>query len=270
MSAVAQHAEESAPILLREDDRETGVATLTLNRPGALNALSMDLMHAVQAELEALADDRAIKVVVLTGAGRLFSPGHDLKEIRANPGPETNKRLLDTCSRMMMSIQKLPQPVIARVQGPAYAAGCQLVASCDLAVAVDSATFCTPGVNIGLFCSTPMVAISRTIGRKQVMEMLLTGDAIDAETALAWGLVNAVVPAERLDDAVRVMAEKIASKSSYTVSIGKEAFYRQLELPTADAYAYAGQIMLENLAARDAAEGMDAFIEKRSPEWQGR
>lgn len=270
MSAVAERADNAAPILLREDDRGAGIATLTLNRPEALNALSLDLMDAVQAELDAIAENREIKVVVVTGAGRLFSPGHDLKEIRANPKREIYDALLATCNRMMMTITKLPQPVIARVQGPAYAAGCQLVAACDLAVAVEDATFCTPGVNIGLFCSTPMVAISRNVGRKQVMEMLLTGEAIDAETAVSWGLINKAVAADRLDAAVRELAEKIASKSSYTVAIGKEAFYRQLEVGMAEAYDYAGRVMIENLLARDAAEGMDAFIERRPPKWEGR
>lgn len=270
MSAVAAQPADTTPILLREDDREMGIATLTLNRPDALNALSLDLMKAVQAELNSIAGDREIKVVVMAASGRLFSPGHDLKEIRANPDREMYEALLSTCSAMMTSITRLPQPVIARVQGPAYAAGCQLVASCDLAVAVDTATFCTPGVNIGLFCSTPMVAISRNVGRKQVMEMLLTGEAIDAETAAAWGLINKAVKAEDLDSAVEEMAARIASKSSYTVAIGKEAFYKQLELGAVDAYEYAGRVMIENLMARDAEEGMDAFIEKRPPVWEGR
>ncbi len=270
MSAVAKPAEDTASILLRDDDRAAGITTLTLNRPAALNALSLPLMRAVQAELDAIAEDREIKVVVMAAAGRLFSPGHDLKEIRSNPKREIYDVLLATCSKMMMSITRLPQPVIARVQGHAYAAGCQLVAACDLAIAVEEATFCTPGVNIGLFCSTPMVGISRNVGRKQMMEMLLTGEAIDAETAVAWGLVNKAVPAAALDSAVREMADKIASKSSYTVSIGKEAFYNQLELATADAYDYAARVMVENLMARDGAEGVDAFIEKRQPKWQGR
>lgn len=270
MSAIAKPAEDAASILLRDDDRASGITTLTLNRPAALNALSLDLMDAVQTQLDAIALDREIKVVVMAAAGRIFSPGHDLKEIRANPKREIYETLLATCSRMMMSITRLPQPVIARVHGHAYAAGCQLVAACDLAIAAEEATFCTPGVNIGLFCSTPMVAISRNVGRKQMMEMLLTGDAIDAGTAAAWGLVNKAVAAAELDSAVHNLAEKIASKSSYTVSIGKEAFYNQLELSADEAYDYAARVMVENLLARDGEEGVDAFIEKRQPRWQGR
>lgn len=266
-TAAATATSPSAPLLLRED--RDGVATLTLNRPQARNALSSHLMEAVQAELDAIAADRSVKVVVLAGAGPGFCAGHDLKEMRANPGRETYEALFGQCSRMMLTITRLPQPVIARVHGIATAAGCQLVATCDLAVAADTARFATPGVNIGLFCSTPMVALSRAVGRKHAMEMLLTGDAIDAAQARGMGLVNRVVPADRLDEEVRSLALQIASKSPLTLRIGKEAFYRQVEMGMADAYDYASRVMTENMMARDAEEGIDALLEKRSPVWKG-
>jgi enoyl-CoA hydratase/carnithine racemase len=266
-TAAATATSPSAPLLLR-DDRD-GVATLTLNRPQARNALSSRLMEAVQAELDAIAADRSVKVVVLAGAGPGFCAGHDLKEMRANPGRETYEALFGQCSRMMMTITRLPQPVIARVHGIATAAGCQLVATCDLAVAADTARLATPGVNIGLFCSTPMVALSRAVGHKHAMEMLLTGDAIDAEQARGMGLVNRVVPADRLDEEVRSLAIQIASKSPLTLRIGKEAFYRQVEMGMADAYDYASRVMTGNMMARDAEEGIDALLEKRSPVWKG-
>ncbi len=255
-------------IVLREDKDK--VATLTLNRPDALNALSSGLIGALQEQLDAVAEDRSVHCVVIAGAGKAFSPGHDLKELRANPSTKFYKDLMAQCSRMMVTVQRIPQPVIAKVQGAAYAAGCQLVASCDLAVAVDTATFCTPGVNIGLFCHTPMVAVSRNLPRKKVMEMLLTGDAIDAAAAEELGLINKAVPAAQLDAAVGEMAQKIASKSPFTVRIGKQAFYRQLEMNVDEAYAYAGEVMVQNMMARDAEEGIDAFIEKRTPVWEGR
>jgi enoyl-CoA hydratase/carnithine racemase len=268
MAVAAARTAANEAIVLR--DVRDGVVTLTLNRPAARNALSTGLMSALQAELDAIAVDRAIKVVIVTATGLAFCAGHDLKDIRANPGRAAYEALFAQCSRLMQSIVRLPQPVIAEVQGFAYAAGCQFVASCDLAVAAESATFCTPGVNIGLFCSTPMVAVSRNLPRKKVMEMLLTGDAISAREAERFGLVNRVVPADKLAAETRALAETIAAKSPLVVKIGKEAFYRQLELPLAEAYDYASRVMTENMLARDAEEGIDAFLEKRAPKWEGR
>jgi len=264
----ATDATAEAPLLTRTD--ADGIATLTLNRPKARNALSVGLMAALQDELDAVAQDTTVKVVVLAAAGPAFCAGHDLKEVRANPGRAAYEALFQQCSNLMLAITRLPKPVIARVQGMATAAGCQLVATCDLAVAVEGARFATPGVNIGLFCSTPMVALSRNVGRKQAMEMLLTGRPISADEARAAGLVNTVVPDEAaLDEAVAALAETIASKSPLTLSIGKEAFYRQLDMPLADAYTYASDVMTSNMMARDAEEGIDAFLEKREPQWTG-
>ncbi len=261
------HEAEVEPILLRTD--RGGVATLTLNRPGARNALSRALMAALQAELDAIAADRSVKVVVLAAAGPAFCAGHDLKEVRSQSGEPFFKALFEQCSELMLTITRIPQLVIARVHAMATAAGCQLVASCDLAVASQAAKFATPGVNIGLFCSTPMVAISRNVGRKKLMEMLVTGEAIDAATAETLGLVNRAVPAEQLDAAVAELAGKIVSKSPLTLAIGKQAFYAQLEMPVADAYGYASAVMTRNMLARDAQEGIDAFIAKREPVWRG-
>jgi enoyl-CoA hydratase/carnithine racemase len=226
-------------------------------------------MSALQSALDAIAADRAVRVVVLAANGPGFCAGHDLKELRANPGRAFQEATFAQCARLMLSFNRLPQPVIARVHGIATAAGCQLVATCDLAVASETARFATPGVNIGLFCSTPMVALTRNVGRKQAMEMLLTGDMIDAATAKQVGLINRAVPADELDREVTALAAKLASKSTYTLKIGKEAFYRQIERPVADAYDYAARVMTENMLARDAAEGIDAFIEKREPTWRG-
>lgn len=253
--------------LLRQD--RNSVAWLTLNRPQARNALSVSLMTRLDAELAAIADDRSVRVVVIGGAGPAFCSGHDLREIRARPRRQAYEETFALCSRLMQRIVHLPQPVIARVHGIATAAGCQLVATCDLAIATDTARFATPGVNIGLFCSTPMVALSRAVGRKAAMEMLLSGESIDAAKACALGLVNRVVPEAELDAAVRAVAEKIAGKSPLTVAIGKEAFYRQAEMPLADAYAYAAEVMTRNMLARDAEEGIDAFLQKRAPAWTG-
>ena len=259
----------SEPLVLRQD--RDGVATLTLNRPSQRNAMSIALMTALQAEFDRIKDDAKVKVVVIAANGPGFCGGHDLKEMRANPGRQAYEALFSQCARLMLSIVQLPKPVIARVHAVAAAAGCQLVATCDLAVASQSARFAVNGVNIGLFCSTPMVALSRAIGRKPAMEMLLTGDLIDAETALAYGLVNKVVPDDQLDAAVAELAGKIVAKSPYALSIGKEAFYRQAELGLAEAYAYASQVMATNMLARDAEAGIDAFIAKRPmPDWQGR
>ena len=256
------------PLVLRRD--EDGVAWLTLNRPQARNALSVALMSEMEAALETLAADRQTRIVVIAGAGPAFCAGHDLRELRANPGRQHYEAVFAQCARLMTRIVRLPKPVIARVHGVATAAGCQLVASCDLAVAAQGARFATPGVNIGLFCSTPMVALSRAVGRKPAMEMLLTGNLIGAEQARQWGLVNRVVPADKLDEAVRALAREIASKSPLTLAIGKEAFYQQAELGLDAAYAYAAEVMTTNMLARDAEEGIDAFIGKRPPVWEGR
>jgi enoyl-CoA hydratase/carnithine racemase len=255
-------------LLLRAD--RDGVATLTLNRPAARNPLSRPMMAALQSAFDAIAGDRTVKVVVLAANGPAFCAGHDLKEIRAHPGRAHYESLFAECSRLMQAIVALPQPVIAKVQGFAYAAGCQFVATCDLAVAAETATFCTPGVNIGLFCSTPMVATSRNVPRKKMMEMLLLGDAIDARAAVEYGLLNRAVPAAALDGAAWDMAAAIAAKSPVTIKIGKQAFYRQIEMPLAEAYEFASRAMTENMLARDAEEGIDAFLAKRAPKWQGR
>jgi enoyl-CoA hydratase/carnithine racemase len=259
--------EETAaePVLLRRV--ADGIAWLTLNRPAQRNALSVAVMSALQAELDAIAKDRKIKVVVIAGNGPGFCAGHDLKEMRANPGRQHYEALFAQCARLMTSIVKLPQPVIARVHGIAAAAGCQLVASCDLAVASTAARFAVNGINIGLFCSTPMVALTRAIGRKPAMEMLMTGEMVGAEEARALGLVNRVVAPEQLDEAVAALARKIASKLTLAVAIGKEAFYRQAEMGLEAAYTYTSEVMTRNMLARDTEEGIDAFLEKRPPRW---
>jgi enoyl-CoA hydratase/carnithine racemase len=256
------------PVLIRHD--EDAVARLVLNRPEARNALSVALLGALQRELDAIALDKEIRAVVIAGNGPAFCAGHDLKEMRANPDHESCEDLFRRCAAVMLSITRLPQPVIARVHGMATAAGCQLVATCDLAVAGPRARFATPGVNLGLFCSTPMVALSRAVGRKAAMEMLLTGTPIDGETALGFGLINRVVPEDALDDTVDALATTIAGKSSLAVSLGKEAFYRQLEMGLEEAYAHTSAVMTRNMLADDAAEGIDAFLEKRTPHWKGR
>jgi len=260
-------------VLLREQDES--IAVLTLNRPAARNSLSEDLLNALFISLDDIAPDRSIRAVVLTANGPAFCAGHDLKELTSRRGDADGgrayfKHIMTTCSAMMQKIVRLPQPVIAAVQGVATAAGCQLVASCDLAIASSSARFATPGVDIGLFCSTPMVALSRNIAPKHAMEMLLTGEMVDAERAAAMGLVNRVVAPGEERAAAIALAKQIASKSSYTVKIGKEAFYRQREMGLAEAYAYASEIMTENMMARDAEEGICAFIDKRKPTWEDR
>jgi enoyl-CoA hydratase/carnithine racemase len=254
-------------ILLR-DDRD-GIVTLTLNRPAARNALSVPLMDALDAALASIATDQAARVVIIAASGPVFCAGHDLREVRATPTRAAYEALFATCSRLMQRIVHLPEPVIAQVQGVATAAGCQLVASCDLAVAGESARFATPGVDIGLFCSTPMVALSRAVGRKAAMEMLLTGEPVPAWRARELGLVNRVVADAELGAATRMLAGRIASKSPLTLAIGKEAFYRQAEMPLAEAYAYASEVMTRNMLARDAEEGIDAFLQKRTPVWTG-
>ena len=269
MSELGMSDPQTAALVLRED-RGSGIVELTLNRPDAYNALSSALMSALQAELDDISDDASVRVAILQGAGPGFCAGHDLKEVRGLNSIEARKSLMAQCSALMQSVVHSPKPVIAKVHGSASAAGCQLVASCDLAVATSEARFATPGVNIGLFCHTPMVALSRNVSRKHAMEMLLTGEAADAETALRFGLINRHVPAVDLDAVAVDMARKIASKSSYTIRIGKRAFYHQLEQNLDAAYDYASDVMVENMMARDAEEGIAAFIEKRSPEWQDR
>jgi enoyl-CoA hydratase/carnithine racemase len=253
--------------LLRADDN--GVCTLTLNRPAQRNALSIGLMEAVIAELDRIKADAGVRVVVITGAGTCFCAGHDLKEMSANRSRPHYEKTFTLCSTMMQRIVALPQPVIAAVHGIATAAGCQLVATCDLAVAAEESHFATPGVNIGLFCSTPMVALSRAVPRKQAMEMLLTGEAIDATTALRLGLVNRLAPTAQVMEETLDLAVEIIAKSPLTLKIGKQAFYRQAELGLAEAYDYASQVMTENMMALDAQEGIDAFLAKRKPEWKG-
>jgi enoyl-CoA hydratase/carnithine racemase len=247
-----------------------GVLRLVLNRPAQRNALSASLMTALGEALGRAACDAAVRVVVIAGNGPAFCAGHDLRELRADPRRAAYERTFARCSELMLQIVRLPKPVIAEVHGLATAAGCQLVATCDLALAAEEARFATPGVNIGLFCSTPMVALSRAVGRKPAIEMLLTGEPIDAARACELGLVNRVVPGRGLRAAVDDLARRIAAKSALTLAIGKEAFYRQAELDLAAAYRYAAEVMTTNMLARDAGEGIDAFLEKRSPEWQDR
>jgi enoyl-CoA hydratase/carnithine racemase len=255
-------------LLLRHD--EAGVATLTLNRPKHYNALSEELLGEIQLALETIATDASVRVVVIAGAGSAFCAGHDLKQMRATPKKTYYDQLFAQCSRMMMTLSSLPQPVIARVQGIATAAGCQLVAQCDLAVASDQARFAVSGINVGLFCSTPSVSLGRNVSRKQAMEMLLTGDFIDAATAKERGLVNRVVPAEKLDAEVRALAEAIIRKSSVAVATGKKMFYKQMEMGMEAAYGYAAEVMACNMMAADAGEGIDAFMQKRPPQWKGK
>ena len=250
-----------------------GVLRLTLASPPA-NAISLQMMAALHEQLQQARDDKAVRVVVLAAAGKVFCAGHDLKELTAHRsdadgGRAFYERTIETCSALMLSITRHPKPVIAEVAGLATAAGLQLVASCDLAVASNEATFCTPGVNIGLFCSTPMVALSRNVPRKQAMEMLLLGEAMSADDAVRYGLINRAVPPERVLDEALGMARIIAAKSRATITIGKHAFYRQIEQPLAAAYNDAAAVMVENMMARDASEGICAFLEKRPPVWSG-
>jgi enoyl-CoA hydratase/carnithine racemase len=251
--------------------REGGIATLTLNRGDRFNPLSSAMIAAIDAALVEVATETDIRVVVVAAEGRGFCAGHDLKEMRAHAGDhDWQRRLFDDCSRMMTRLTELPQPVIARVHGVATAAGCQLVSMCDLAVAADQATFALPGVNIGVFCSTPAVGVARNVGRKRAMELLLTGQPIDAATALEWGLVNRVVPLDRLDHEVRRFADAILARSAATIRIGKAAFYRQIERPLAAAYDLTSDTMACNMSLEDAAEGIDAFLQKRPAVWRGK
>lgn len=272
MSAqTARAATPQSPILLRET--QGSIALLTLNRPGARNSLSEGLIAELHAALREIHDDARVRAVVIAANGSAFSAGHDMKELTARRADADRGRayfaaIMSACSAMMQAIVRLPKPVVAAVQGVATAAGCQLVASCDLAVASEAATFATPGVDIGLFCSTPMVALSRNVPRKQAMEMLLTGEPVSAGRARELGLVNRVVAAGTERDAAVALAQQVALKSAYTIKLGKEAFYRQAEMSLADAYRYAAEVMTENMMARDAEEGIGAFIEKREPKWQ--
>ena len=245
------------------------IAAITMNRPERRNALSLAHMEELIRCLETIGQDEAVAIVILKGAGPAFCAGHDLKELIGQDA-RTYRHIFAVCAKLMETIQTIPQPVIAQVQGVATAAGCQLVATCDLAVAADDARFATPGVKIGLFCSTPMVALSRAVGRKKAMEMLLTGELIPAREALTAGLVNKIVPAADLDTETRALAEKIAAASPLVVGIGKQAFYRQLEMPQHQAYDYAMEVMSFNATFADAQEGMCAFLEKRKPEWKGK
>ena len=257
------------PVLLPElSDR--GILTLTLNRPRAFNALSEDLLDALKSALETAAKDSTVRVVVIRAAGRAFCAGHDLKEMRANPDRAYYTHLFDRCSAMMKTITAMPQPVIAQVQGIAAAAGCQLVASCDLAVAAETAIFATNGINNGLFCSTPSVALSRAVARKHAFEMLFTGEFISAARAAEIGLVNRMAPDDRLDEATDDLAEAIAANSTVTTRSGKKMFYRQLGLELEDAYDFAARNMACDMMSGDAGEGIDAFIEKRAPVWKDR
>jgi enoyl-CoA hydratase/carnithine racemase len=270
-SQTARAPVSPSPVLLRE---QTGdLAILTLNRPEARNSLSEGLIAALTAALREIHDDAKVRAVVIAANGKAFSAGHDMKELTARRSDSDRGRayfaeMMTACSTMMQAIVHLPKPVVAAVQGIATAAGCQLVASCDLAIASEAASFATPGVDIGLFCSTPMVALSRNIPRKQAMEMLLTGEPVPATRARDIGLVNRVVPTGSERDAAIALARQVASKSAYTVKIGKTAFYRQAEMSLAEAYSYAAEVMTENMMARDAEEGIGAFIEKREPKWQ--
>jgi len=272
-TTAAPKTASSSLILLREDI--AGVAILTLNDPETRNSLSEAMLEALGDALTAIAHDKSARAVMLAANGPAFSSGHNLKELSRRRSDEDGgrayfKHMMSTCSIMMQQIVTLPQPVIAAVQATATAAGCQLVASCDLAVASRAAKFATPGVNLGLFCSTPMVALSRNVSRKHAMEMLLTGEMISAEHAARIGLINAVTEPGREREEALKLAKKIAAKSSLTVKLGKEAFYRQLEMPLAEAYSYTAEVMVENMLARDAEEGIGAFIEKRAPEWEDR
>jgi len=269
----ARTALQVSDALLRERDGD--IAVLLLNRPAARNSLSEDLLKALAAAFADIADDKTVRAVVLAANGPAFCAGHDLKELTArradaDGGRAYFKHIMTICSAMMQQIVNLPQPVIAAVHGVASAAGCQLVASCDLAIASAAARFATPGVDIGLFCSTPMVALSRNVARKHAMEMLLTGAMVSAEDAARIGLINRVVAAGEERQAALRLAQDIAAKSSYVLKIGKQAFYRQAELSLADAYRYASEVMTENMMARDAEEGICAFIEKRDPSWEDR
>ena len=259
--------ESESPVLEEQVD---GIVRLTLNRPEQFNSLSEAMLATLQEKIDAIAENKGAKLVILQGAGKAFCAGHDLKEMIAKREETYYKSLFQQCSRMMMTLNKIPQPVIARVHGIATAAGCQLVGACDLAVASEEARFATSGINVGLFCSTPSVPVSRNIPRKQAMELLLTGEFIDANTALKWGLINRISTLDKLDEEVQKLADAILSKSSVAVFTGKKMFYKQLEKNMEDAYAFAGEIMACNMMAEDVNEGIDAFVKKRTAVWKGR
>ena len=259
-----------APLVIRQDSSDnSGVATLTLNNPKQFNALSVALLSALQKALDEIAKDKSIRVVVIAAEGKAFCAGHNLKEMRAHSDREFHQALFNQCSQMMLTINRMPQVVIAKVQGIATAAGCQLVAACDLAVASRTAKFATSGINVGLFCSTPAVAVSRNLSPKQAFEMLITGEFIDAETAAVQGLINRVADPEQLDSVLQELVDAIISKSPVATSTGKKMFYNQLGMELPDAYEYASQVMVDNMMADDVAEGIDAFIEKRQAVWTG-
>ncbi|KAB0654574.1 enoyl-CoA hydratase [Burkholderia territorii] len=258
--------ETPEPILLR--DVRDGVVTLRLNRPQQFNALSEAMLSSLQDAFDSLAADPHVRCVVLAAEGKAFCAGHDLRQMRARPELDYYRALFAQCSRVMLAMRALPVPVIARVHGIATAAGCQLVAACDLAVAADTARFAVSGINVGLFCSTPAVALSRNVSAKRAFDMLVTGRFVDAATAAAWGLVNEAVPEDALDAAVARKVAEIAAKSPAAVRYGKQMFYRQRELPLDDAYAFAGDVMARNMMEEDAGEGIDAFLEKRAPVWR--
>lgn len=255
-------------ILIRDDDN--GITTLTLNRPEQFNALSSDMLFELQAALDDISADASIRVVIIGANGRGFCAGHDLKEIRSSTDRAFHQDLFDRCSKMMLTINTMPQPVIAQIDGIATAAGCQLVANCDLAVATVESRFAVSGINLGLFCSTPAVPLSRNLSRKRAMQMLLTGDFISAEQAQSYGLINDAVNNNELKQATMDLAHKIAAKSPLAIKLGKQMFYQQLTLDLSAAYAFAGERMACNMDSEDAREGMDAFMEKRRPEWKGR
>jgi enoyl-CoA hydratase/carnithine racemase len=270
MTAMSVGAAE-APLLIERP--QANVAVLTMNRAAARNSLSIAMIDALHLAVSELAHDARVSAIVLAAKGPAFSAGHDLKELTAHRADADHglafyQLAMTRCSAMMQAIVACPKPIIAAVQGTATAAGCQLVATCDLAVAAEEAKFCTPGVNIGLFCSTPMVALSRNVGRKRAMEMLLLGEMLPAAQAAQYGLVNRVVPGPQVLETALELVAKIAEKSPATVAIGKRAFYEQIEMPLAEAYAYATEVMVENMMARDAAEGISAFLDKRKPEWK--
>ena len=256
--------------LVLRQDREDGLTTLTLNRPNAFNSLSKDLLTALQAELDRIAASETVRVVVIAGAGKAFCSGHDLKEMRANHSKDYMQALFRQCGELMLTITRMPQPVVARVHGIATAAGCQLVSMCDLAVAADVSKFAVSGINVGLFCSTPAVGLARNLGRKAALEMLLTGDFIDAMEAKAKGLVNRVVPLDALDAEVERLAGSILAKSAIAIRTGKGMFYKQLEMGLVEAYDYAAEVMACNMMSEDAGEGIDAFMQKRKPNYTGR
>ncbi|MEQ8508282.1 MAG: enoyl-CoA hydratase [Rhodospirillaceae bacterium] len=257
--------DEAEPYVLRED--HSGICILTLNRPKARNALSGAMIEALSDRLSAIASDTNVRVVILEGAGPVFCSGHDLKELEATTDHDKIQRLFSRCSEVMMQMVRLPQPVIAKVKGLATAAGCQLVATADLAIAGNAAKFATPGVNIGLFCTTPSVAVGRAITRKKAMEMLLTGQPVTAAEAEKMGLINSAVPDQDLDATVHALAKLLTTKSAHILALGKKAFYAQIEKPMAESYVYASAVMAQNMLEEDCSEGLSAFVEKRAPKW---